>query len=153
MSCPGVKLLSYQNIPVPDAGTRTPQAVSSLLSRFGDRWTYSVAINDLYCADMAPALRAAGKAGDAAPFSIGAGDGDPSAFERVRARQFQAATVPEPLNAQGSQIVDEFNRAFAGQPPSGYVAPVHLTTPRNVGDATSWDPPGFLAAYERIWNG
>ncbi|MBT2226745.1 substrate-binding domain-containing protein [Nonomuraea sp. NEAU-A123] len=152
-TCSSVKLLSYQNIPLPDTGSRTPQAVSALVSRFGDRWTYSAAINDLYFADAAPALRAAGKAGGGAPFSIGAGDGDPSAFQRVRDRQFQAATVPEPLNAQGSQIVDEFNRAFAGQPPSGYVAPVHLTTTQNVDDTTSWDPRGFRAAYERIWNG
>ena len=153
VSCAGIQLLSYQNIPLPDTGSRTPQAVSSLLSRFGDRWTYSVAINDLYFADAAAALRAAGKAGDAAPFAIGAGDGDPSAFQRIRNRQFQKATVPEPLNAQGSQIIDEFNRAFAGRPPSGYVAPVHLTTPRNIDDTTSWDPPGYRAAYERIWNG
>ncbi|MCA2219817.1 substrate-binding domain-containing protein [Nonomuraea aurantiaca] len=153
LSCSGVKLLSYQNIPLPDTGSRTPQAVSSLLSRFGDRWTYSVAINDLYFADAAAPLRAAGKAGDGAPYAIGAGDGDPSAFQRVRDRQFQQATVPEPLNAQGSQIVDELNRAFAGRPPSGYVAPVHLTTRGNVGDTISWDPPGYRAAYERIWNG
>ncbi|MFG1963471.1 substrate-binding domain-containing protein [Nonomuraea sp. NPDC049028] len=153
LSCSGVTLLSYQNIPLPDTGSRTPQAVSSLLSRFGDRWTYSVAINDLYFADAAAPLRAAGKAGDGPPYAIGAGDGDPSAFQRVRDRQFQQATVPEPLNAQGSQIVDEFNRAFAGRPPSGYVAPVHLTTQRNVDDATSWDPPGYRAAYERIWHG
>ncbi|MEU4225915.1 substrate-binding domain-containing protein [Nonomuraea sp. NPDC026600] len=153
LSCSGVKLLSYQNIPLPDTGSRTPQAVAALVSRFGDRWTYSAAINDLYFADAAPALRAAGKAGDGAPFSIGAGDGDPSAFQRIRSRQFQAATVPEPLNAQGSQIVDEFNRAFAGRPPSGYVAPVHLTTTQNIDDTTSWDPQGFRAAYERIWNG
>lgn len=151
LSCPGVTLLSYENIPIPDAGRRTPQQVSSLLSRFGDRWTHSAAINDLYFADAAPALRAAGKKGDAAPFSIGAGDGDPSAFQRIRDRQFQAATVPEPLNEQGSQIVDEFNRAFAGWPASGYVAPVHLTTTRNVDNTTSWEPPGYRAAYQRIW--
>ncbi|MER6943650.1 substrate-binding domain-containing protein [Nonomuraea sp. NPDC000554] len=150
-SCSGVKLLSYQNIPIPDAGSRTPDAVSSLLSRFGDRWTHSAAINDLYFADAAPALRAAGRQGGGAPFSIGAGDGDPSAFERVRDRQFQAATVPEPLGAQGSQIVDEFNRAFAARPPSGYVPPVHLTTVANVDDTRSWDPPGYRAAYMRIW--
>ncbi|MCW2917189.1 MAG: sugar transporter substrate-binding protein [Actinomycetia bacterium] len=151
LTCSGVKVLSYENIPIPDAGSRTPQEVSSLLSRFGDRWTHSAAINDLYFADAAPALRGAGKKGDDAPFSIGAGDGDPSAFERIREKQFQAATVPEPLNQQGSQIIDEFNRAFAGRPASGYVAPVHLITPRTVDDTTSWDPPGYRAAYKRIW--
>ncbi|TMR21260.1 substrate-binding domain-containing protein [Nonomuraea turkmeniaca] len=153
LSCSGVKLLGYENIPLPDTGSRMPVVVPSLLSRFGERWTHSVAINDVYFADAAPALRAAGRKGDGPPYSIGAGDGDPSAFERIRDRRFQQATVPEPLSAQGSQIIDELNRAFAGQPPSGYVAPVHLTTIGNVGDTTSWEPRGYREAYRRIWQG
>ncbi|MGN9843912.1 substrate-binding domain-containing protein [Nonomuraea sp. H19] len=153
LSCAGVELLSYENIPLPDTGSRTPQAVSALLSRFQDRWTYSVAINDVYFADAAPAMRAAGRKGEGPPYSIGAGDGDPSAFQRIRDRQFQQATVPEPLNAQGSQIIDELNRAFAGRPPSGYVTPVHLTTAENVHDTTSWEPRGYREAYRRIWRG
>lgn len=112
-TCSGVKVLAYENIPIPDASSRTAQEVSSLLSRFQDRWTHSVAINDLYFADAAPALRAAGKPGSGPPFNIGAGDGDPSAFQRINSKQFQAATVPEPLSQQGWQIADEFNRAFA----------------------------------------
>ncbi|MER5934855.1 substrate-binding domain-containing protein [Streptomyces sp. NPDC002054] len=152
-TCASVKLLAYQNIPIPDASQRTPQEVSSLLSRFGDDWTYSVAINDLYFADAAPALRAAGKPGAGPPFNIGAGDGDPSAFQRINSRRFQSATVPEPLSQQGWQIVDEFNRAFAGRPASGYVAPVHIATAENSAGATSWDPVGYRAGYEKIWRG
>lgn len=150
-TCSGVRVLAYENIPIPDAGSRTPQEVSSLLSRFQDRWTDSVAINDLYFADAAPALRAAGRPGSGPPFNIGAGDGDPSAFQRVNSGAFQAATVPEPLSEQGWQIVDEFNRAFAGLPPSGYVAPVHIATAANSRGATSWDPPGYREAYRGIW--
>ncbi|MCO5997370.1 substrate-binding domain-containing protein [Actinoallomurus rhizosphaericola] len=149
--CPGVTVLADENIPIPDAGTRTPQEVSALLARLGARWTHSVAINDLYFADGAPALRAAGRSGDGPPYAVGAGDGDPSAFVRIRARRDQAATVPEPLGQQGAQIIDEFNRAFAGRPPSGYVAPVHLTTVHNVDDTTAWDPKGYREAYRRIW--
>ncbi|ATZ28719.1 hypothetical protein SLAV_34745 [Streptomyces lavendulae subsp. lavendulae] len=149
--CPGVRLLAYENIPIPDAGSRTPQEISSLLARFGDRWTDSVAINDLYFADAAPALRAAGAPGSGPPFNIGAGDGDPSAFQRIGSGQYQAATVPEPLSQQGWQIVDEFNRAFAGRPASGYVAPVHVATSANSRGATSWDPSGYREAYRRIW--
>ncbi|WP_435056363.1 substrate-binding domain-containing protein [Streptomyces venezuelae] len=152
-TCSGVRLLSYENIPIPDAASRTAQAVSSLLSRFQDDWTYSAAINDLYFADAAPALRAAGRPGSGPPFNIGAGDGDPSAFQRINSRQFQAATVPEPLNQQGWQIVDEFNRAFAGRPASGYVAPVHIATAANSDGATSWDPSGYREGYRRIWAG
>ncbi|MFG2846780.1 substrate-binding domain-containing protein [Kitasatospora sp. NPDC048296] len=150
-SCLGVRLLSSENIPIPDASSRTPQAVSALLARFQGRWTHSVAINDLYFADAAPALRAAGRPGNGAPYNIAAGDGDPSAFQRIDSRQFQAATVPEPLTEQGWQIVDEFNRAFSHRPASGYVAPVHITTAANSGGATSWDPVGYRQAYRRIW--
>ncbi|MEU9081493.1 substrate-binding domain-containing protein [Streptomyces sp. NPDC048357] len=150
-TCSGVRLLTTENIPIPDAASRTPQAVSSLVSRFQDDWTHSVAINDLYFADAAPALRAAGKPGAGPPFNIGAGDGDPSAFQRINSRQFQSATVPEPLSQQGWQIVDEFNRAFAGRPASGYVAPVHVTTADNSDGATSWDPSGYREGYLRIW--
>ncbi|MFJ3203276.1 substrate-binding domain-containing protein [Streptomyces sp. NPDC086989] len=152
-ACPGVQLLAHKNIPIPDASRRTPQEVSSLLSRLQKRWTYSVAINDLYFDDAAPAFRAVGRPGAGPPYNIGAGDGDPSAFRRINSRQYQAATVPEPLSQQGWQIVDEFNRAFAGQPASGYVAPVHIATAANSSGATSWDPHGYQQAYEKIWHG
>ncbi|MFI0774777.1 substrate-binding domain-containing protein [Streptomyces sp. NPDC021212] len=150
-TCSDVKLLSYQNIPIPDVNRRAIGAVRSLLSRYGDKWTYSAAINDLYFQHTAPALRAARKDGGGAPYTIGAGDGDPSAFERINSKQYQAATVPEPLSEQGWQIVDEFNRAFAGEPASGYVAPVHITTAANSGGALSWDSEGYRQAYRQIW--
>jgi ribose transport system substrate-binding protein len=150
-TCSGVKMLAYENIPIPDASSRTPREISSLLARFQSRWTHSVAINDLYFADAAPAFRAAGKEGSGPPFNIGAGDGDPSAFQRINSRQYQAATVPEPLSQQGWQIVDEFNRAFSGRPASGYVAPVHITTAANSEGATTWDPSGYREAYRKIW--
>ncbi|GAA3824817.1 substrate-binding domain-containing protein [Streptomyces phyllanthi] len=150
-TCSSVDLLASQNIPIPDASSRTPREVSSLLSRFGDRWTHSVAINDLYFADAAPALRAAGRPGEGPPFNIGAGDGDPSAFQRVNSGQYQAATVPEPLSLQGWQIIDEFNRAFSGRPASGYVAPVHISTAANSEGDSTWDPEGYQEGYREIW--
>ncbi|MEU9308422.1 substrate-binding domain-containing protein [Streptomyces sp. NPDC048256] len=150
-TCPGVRLLAYENIPIPDASSRTPREIASLLSRFRSSWTHSVAINDLYFADAAPAFRAAGEKGSGPPFNIGAGDGDPSAFQRINSGQYQAATVPEPLSLQGWQIVDEFNRAFSGRPASGYTAPVHIATADNSAGDTTWDPSGYREAYRRIW--
>ncbi|MPY60775.1 substrate-binding domain-containing protein [Streptomyces spongiae] len=150
-TCPGVRLLASANIPIPDASSRTPREVSSLLSRFRSEWTHSVAINDLYFADAAPAFRAAGEPGEGPPFNIGAGDGDPSAFQRINNEQYQSATVPEPLSLQGWQIVDEFNRAFSGQPASGYVAPVHISTADNSEGDTTWNPSGYQEAYRQIW--
>ncbi|MFF4476148.1 substrate-binding domain-containing protein [Streptomyces sp. NPDC021218] len=150
-TCSDVKLLSYQNMPIPEVNKRAIGEVRSLLSRYGDKWTYSAAINDLYFQHAAAALRAAGKDGAGAPFNIGAGDGDPSAFQRVNGERFQAATVPEPLTEQGWQIVDEFNRAFADKPASGYVPAVHITTAANSGGALSWDSEGYRQAYRKIW--
>lgn len=152
-TCSGTELLSYTDIPIPQANSRSIGEVRSLLSRFGRKWTHSAAINDLYFRHAAPALRAAGKDGAGAPSNIGAGDGDPSAFQRVNGKEFQAATVPEPLSEQGWQIVDEFNRSFAGAPDSGYVAPVHIATAANSGGALSWDSEGYRQAYRKIWGG
>ncbi|MFF6780829.1 substrate-binding domain-containing protein [Streptomyces sp. NPDC012510] len=150
-TCSDVRLLSYEDIPIPEANSRTVEAVSSLLSRFGSEWTYSAAINDLYFEHAAAALRADDRQGGGAPFNIGAGDGDPSAFRRINGREYQSATVPEPLSEQGWQIIDEFNRAFAGRADSGYVAPVHITTASNSGGALSWDSEGYRQAYRKIW--
>ncbi|MET3805381.1 ribose transport system substrate-binding protein [Nakamurella sp. UYEF19] len=151
-ACSTVKVLQVENIPIPDAGTRTPQEFSSLVSKLGAEWNYSVAINDLYFDNAGTPLRAAGKDGSGAPFNVGAGDGSAAAFQRIASKQFQAATVPEPLAQEGWQIVDEFNRAFNNAPASGYVPAVHVTDASNVGTSTSWDPAnGYQDAYKKIW--
>jgi ribose transport system substrate-binding protein len=151
-TCSSVTVLTTENIPISDAATRTPQAVSGLVSQYGKKWTWSVAINDLYFDSAAPSLRAAGLSGAGAPFNVGAGDGSPAAFQRIRAKQYQTATIPEPLNEQGWQVVDEFNRAFSGQPASGFVAKAHITDASNVGTQTSYDPQnGYRQKYEAIW--
>lgn len=150
--CSSVKVLQVENIPIPDAGTRTPQEFSSLVSKLGAGWNYSVAINDLYFDNAATPLRAAGKDGAGAPFNVGAGDGSAAAFQRIASKQFQAATVPEPLNQEGWQIIDEFNRAFNKAAASGYVPAVHVTDVSNVGTSTAWDPAnGYQDAYKKIW--
>jgi len=96
----------------------------------------------------------AGRRGDDPPFAIGAGDGDASDLERIRAGDHQMASVAEPLYLQGWQIVDELNRARAGQPPSGYVAPPRLITRDDVPEGVVFDPPsGYRANYRRIWRG
>lgn len=151
-ACKGVKVLRVANIPIPDAEAREPQEFSSLVTSLGSKWTYSVAINDLYFDQAAAPLRAAGHAGDGPPYNVGAGDGSAAAFQRIASGQYQAVTVPEPLEQEGWQIIDEFNRAFHNMPASGYVPPVHITDKANVGKATSWDPRnGYRAIYKKIW--
>ncbi len=79
-----------------------------------------------------------------------------SAYQRIRAGQYQAATVAEPLNLQGWQLVDELNRAIAGEAWSGYVSPLHVVTKANVefdgGPMNTFDPGnGYRDEYKKIW--
>jgi ribose transport system substrate-binding protein len=150
-TCAGVKVLEYDNVPLSDVSARMPQEVSSLLSKHNEAWTYSVAINDVYYENAAAALRAGGVKAGGAPFNVGAGDGDSSALQRIKADEYQAATVPSPLKSEGWQLVDELNRAFNKQPASGYVPQVHVSTKENTSATEAWDPAGYEAAYRAIW--
>jgi ribose transport system substrate-binding protein len=92
---------------------------------------------------------------DGYPRNIG-NDGSPSAFQRIRSKEYQVATAADPLRQQAWQCVDELNRAFAGEPSSGYVGPVHLFTASNIdkdgGPNNVYDPQnGYQDAYRKIW--
>ena len=51
----------------PTSSNRMPQLTTSLLQRYGDKWTYALGINDLYFDFMGPSLAAAGKTATARP--------------------------------------------------------------------------------------
>ena len=121
---------------------------SATVGRFG----YLLAVNGAYVDGASAAFIGAGRTGDQPPFSIVAGEGDESEFARIRAGNYQKASVAEPLNLQGWQLIDELNRARARQPPSGYVAPPRLITQSNVPSGPVFDPPsGYRENYLRIW--
>ena len=154
--CATCSVVMFEDTPLADVSNRIPQLTTGLLQKFGAKWTHSLAINDLYFDFMPPSLGSAGLAGDAAPFNISAGDGSESAYQRIRDKQYQAATVPEPLNMQGWQLVDELNRAFAKKPWSGFVPGVHLVTVDNIGfdggPKNVFDPDnGYRDQYKKIW--
>ncbi|MNP75069.1 hypothetical protein D3C76_1720560 [compost metagenome] len=53
-------------------------------------------------------------------------------------------------------MLDEFNRAFAKQAPSGYVTPAHLVTRENIandgGPNNLYDPQNdYQGHYKTIW--
>ncbi|MER8401227.1 substrate-binding domain-containing protein [Mesorhizobium sp. M0306] len=155
-ACGGCKLLSVEDTPLAEASTRMPQLTTSLLQRFGADWTYSLSINDLTFDFMSASLQSAGIAQDSIPQNISAGDGSEAAFQRIRDNFYQAATVAEPLNLHGWEVVDEINRALAGEKWSGFVAPVHLVTKDNIGSdggpKNTYDPDnGYRDAYKKIW--
>ena len=154
----GGTVLEYVDTPIAETSQRMPQLTTSLLQRYGAKWTHSLAINDLYFDFMGPSLAAAGLKGGDAPINVAAGDGSESAYQRVRDQQYQAVTVAEPLTLQGWQLVDELNRAMAGEAWSGYVSPLHVVTPDNIafdgGPDNSFDPDnGYRDQYKKIWMG
>ena len=154
--CGGCTVLEFVDSPIGETSQRMPQLTTTLLQKYGAKWTYSLAINDLYFDFMGPSLAAAGMKGDGTPKAISAGDGSESAFQRIRAKQYQAGTVPEPLNEQGWQLVDELNRAFNKQPWSGFISGIHLVTANNIaydgGPKNIFDPDnGYRDQYKAIW--
>lgn len=102
----------------------------SWIQRFGPPlYITSVGDNDF---DFAvPVLRSGGiKPGQVK--LIGA-DGTRSAYDRLhKGKAYQEMTVSEPVELQAYQAIDEFNRAFNGQPPSGFVQPPYVVTTENV---------------------
>ena len=155
--CSGCKVLEVADTPIADLSNRMGQLTTSLLSKYGKEWTYSIAVNDLYYDFSAPSLQAAGvDPANGFPQQISAGDGSVPAFKRIRDKQYQIATVAEPLNLQGWIMVDEMNRALAGEKPSGFVPHVHLFTAENVdkdgGAQNKFDPGnGYRDEYKKIW--
>ena len=151
-------MLSVEDTPLADVANRMPQLTTSLLQRYGDKWTYSLAINDLYYDFMGPSLSAAGKARRRpAATTSPAGDGSRIRLPAHPHRQYQVATVPEPLHLQGWQLVDELNRAFAGEKPSGYFAPrppgrLQDNIAFDGGAKNIFDPDnGYRDDYKKIW--
>ena len=155
-ACATCNVLAIENAPYTQISQRVPSLMSTLLQRYGDRLGYVLAFNDLYFDFSVPTLRAAGVAPTGVPHFISAGDGSVSAYERIRNGQYQIGTVPEPLNLHGWQAIDELNRAFAGEKPSGYITRVHLVTVDNInsdgGPQNHFDPEnGYRDQYKKIW--
>lgn len=154
-ACDGCTLLDLRDVAISRSEETMPDVTRALLDQYSKRWTYALAINDIYFDYAVPVLTQAGIPNGALAM-LSAGDGSESAFLRIRTGAFQIATVAEPLNLHGWQLIDEMNRLFAGERPTGYVFPVHLVTTRNVtadgGDRLLYDPAnGYRDIYRHIW--
>jgi ribose transport system substrate-binding protein len=154
-ACKGCELLEVRDVAISQSAQRMPIVTRELLTRYGERWTYALAINDIYFDYAVPELIKAGEVARGIRL-LSAGDGSPAAFMRIQAGTFQTGTVAEPLNVHSWQLVDELNRLLAHRPLSGYIAPVHLVTIQNVmhdgGPHLQYDPDnGYRDIYRRIW--
>ena len=155
--CAGCRVLETEDTPMGDLANRMPSLTTSLLTKYGKQWTYAIAVNDLYFDFSAPSLQAAGvDSANGYPRQISSGDGSVTAFQRIRQHRYQIGTVAEPLHLQGWMCIDELNRAFAGQPPSGFVPPPHLFIASNLdrdgGPNNVYEPEnGYKEIYKKIW--
>jgi ribose transport system substrate-binding protein len=154
-SCKECSLLEMRDVAISNSAETMPGVTRELLATYGDRWTYGLAINDIYFDYAVPELILAGKESWDIQL-LSAGDGSSAAFFRIQTATFQTGTMAEPFFVHGWQLVDEMNRLLSGQPVSGYVVPVHLVTPENVmhdsGSRFLYDPDnGYRDIYRRIW--
>jgi len=148
----GCKVLSVKNVLISEANEAIPPLVPELVSAYGSEWTYSLAINDIYFDTINFPLIFSNRKDIAL---VSAGDGSAKAINRIEVgNSQQIATVADPLRLQGFQIADEFIRAFAGNPPSGYISKPQLITKESLEKAK--DLPhistrDYEEAYLSIW--
>ena len=155
-SCQGCTLLEVRDVPLSESSKQMPAITEELLKRYGKRWTHTLAINDIYFDYSIASLTNAAIPSDGMSL-LSAGDGSASAFLRIQAKTYQTVTVAEPLNLHGWQVMDELNRLLAGQPVSGFVAPIHLVNADNIafdgGKKFQYDPDnGYRDIYRHQWN-
>jgi ribose transport system substrate-binding protein len=152
--CGGCEVLEYVNSPASEAAQRQPQLTTSWVQRYGTP-LYATSVGDNDWDFAVPALRSGGVAPD--QVKLIAADGNRSAYDRIRkGGQYQVVTVSEPIELQAYQTIDELNRAFHGQDPSGFVQPPFLVTPDNIhlegGDQNTFIPSNdYKEHYLEIW--
>ena len=154
MECEGCEVLEFSNSPIAEVAQRQPALVTSWVQTYGTP-LYITSVAD-YTADyQVPALRAGGVSPE--QVILVSADGNQSAYERIRAGdQYQQVTVSEPYRMQAFQAIDELNRAFNGEGPSGFVQDPYLVTTDNVdaegGDQNTFIPSnGYEAQYLKLW--
>jgi ribose transport system substrate-binding protein len=104
---------------------------------------------------MVPGLRTAGV--NPKDAIISTADGQKDAYVRIASGdQYWTAVVAEPLEAEGYHVVDELNRAFNNQPPSGYVEKPYVVTRDNMdkagGPKSMYIPENDYAKnYRKVW--
>lgn len=155
-ACRDCSLLEVRDVAISESREKMPAITTELLQRHGKRWTHTLAINDIYFDYAVATLASAAIPRDGISL-LSAGDGSASAFLRIQEKNYQTVTVAEPLNVHGWQVIDELNRLMAGQPVSGFVAPVHLVNADNIafdgGKKLLYDPSnGYRDIYRFQWN-
>lgn len=152
--CKECEVLEFSNSPIAEVAQRQPALVTAWVQNYGTP-LYITSVAD-YTADFQiPALRAGGV--DPKDVIIVSADGNKSAYERIRVGgQYQMVTASEPYGMQSYQAVDELNRAFNKEQPSGFVQTPYLVTPDNIsaegGDKNTFIPSNdYEKRYLELW--
>lgn len=126
--CSGCRQLALVNFPAAEASNRMAQLVTSWVSSYGTSF-YAMTVGDNDWDFGVPALSAGG-----APQSVQVigSDGTAAAYQRIRAGQYEVATVPEPAQEESDYAIYQMNRALQGQPADSWVPPIYLVTRQNV---------------------
>jgi ribose transport system substrate-binding protein len=138
--CSGCQVMEYVTSPIAEVAQRQPQMVVAWVQKYGTP-LYITAVADYTLDFQVPALRSAGV--DTSSVKMVGADGQRSAYERIRAKEYQVVTVSEPVEMQAYQALDEMNRALQGMAHSGFVQAPYLVTPANV-DAEGGDKNAFI---------
>lgn len=152
--CKDCEVLEVSNTPIAEVAQRQPALVTAWVQKYGTP-LYITSVAD-YTADyQIPALRAGGVGQD--DVILVSADGTKSAYERIRAGgQYQRVTASEPHQMQAYQAIDELNRAFNKEGPSGFVQTPYLVTPENIiaegGDQNAFVPSNnYEKRYLELW--
>lgn len=162
--CKTCTILDYVNSPLAQLSTLQPQLCSTWASKYGNGW-YAMTIYDGVWDFCVPALQSAG-VGPSDVHLIGS-DGTLQAYDRMRAGQYQVATVPEPAELQAYAAVNDANNAVNGLPPTYGTAAGQWTQPVYVafnepghggnldvagGDKSQYYPPNdYATKFMQLW--
>jgi ribose transport system substrate-binding protein len=155
--CSKCNILSVEDISITAIPQQMPLTIERLIKDYKNQITHFIVINDLYIDFALPSLLSSKLAAQYIPRSISAGDGSKMAYKRISSNTLQVATVPEPLTLQGWQIVDELNRAFNQNEPSGYIEKAQIINRQNikqyVDKSNNYDPDQqYRKAYLQLWH-
>ncbi len=154
--CTTCTLLGVEEIKPTDKPEQVLQRVATLDRQYGGKLTYVLSTNDRFFDVFATPAAASAFGGDIKFQAIAAGFGSPVAFQHIRSKKIELGTVAEPLMMQAWQLIDEANRAIAGDKPSGYAPESYLVTSQNIayhgGQNNNFDPAnGYQDVYKKIW--
>jgi ribose transport system substrate-binding protein len=153
--CTGCELLGNENIPAANVTAQMAGIMTSWVLKYPKPF-YPLAVGDFWFDFSTPALHTGNVPKE--DVRLGGADGTPQAYQRVRDGDYQLITVPEPIEMQSWQAIDELNRAINKQPASSFVQPVYLVTKDNIdkegGPNNTFTPSNnFKDHYLKIWKG